>query len=126
MANNNEIDGMEGANSAHYDAVKELAEAMGLFVDLDVMGQDVGLVKMRAKVVEEQMRRVVQETLWEDALGNPKIDERDLTEELARLIYAIYGFAVTFGLQVDAAFDAVHRQKMAGIHQTRRAKTDGE
>ena len=117
MTNNNEIDGMKGSNSAHYDAVKELAEAMGLFVDLDVMGQDVGLVKMRANVVEAQMRLVVQETLWEDALGNPKIDERDLTEELAKLIYAIYGFAVTFGLQVDAAFDAVHEQRLAGLRQ---------
>lgn len=117
---------MERSNSAHYDAVKELAEAMGLFVDLDVMGQDVGFVKMLTNVVEEQMRRVVQETLWEDAFGDPKIDERDLTEELARLIYAIYGFAVTFGLQVDAAFDALRQQKMADVHQTRRATDNGE
>jgi hypothetical protein len=126
MANKDEIDGMKRSNSAHYDAVKELAETMGLFVDLNVMGQDVGLLKMRANAVEEQMRRVVGETLWEDALGNPKIDERDLTEELAKLIYAIYGFAVTFGLQVDAAFDAVHERRIAELRQTRGAQDDGE
>ena len=101
--------------SAYYDAVKAFTVAMGQPVGQEVLSSDLDLLKMRTKLIEEETKEVVQETLWEDAYGNPKINKAELTKELADLLYVTYGFAVTFGLPIDEVFERVHRSNMSKL-----------
>lgn len=103
------------STSDHYDAVKAFTVAMGQPVGQEVLSSDLDLLKMRTKLIEEETKEVVQETLWEDAYGNPKIDRAELTKELADLLYVTYGFAVTFGLPIDEVFERVHRSNMSKL-----------
>ena len=101
--------------SIHYDDVKAFTLAMGQPVGQEVLSSDLDLLKMRTKLIEEETKEVVQETLWEDALGNPKINKAELTKELADLLYVTYGFAVTFGLPIDEVFWRVHKSNMSKL-----------
>jgi len=88
---------------------------MGQPVGQEVLSSDLDLLKMRTKLIEEETKEVVQETLWEDAYGNPKINKAELTKELADLLYVTYGMAVTFGLPIDEVFERVHRSNMSKL-----------
>ena len=103
------------STSIHYDAVKAFTVAMGQPVGQEVLSSDLDLLKMRTKLIEEETKEVVQETLWEDAYGNPKINKAELTKELADLLYVTYGMAVTFGLPIDEVFERVHRSNMSKL-----------
>ena len=102
------------STSIHYDAVKAFTVAMGQPVGADII-KERDLLKMRTKLIEEETKEAVQETLWEDALGNPQIDKAELTKELADLLYVVYGMAVTFGLPIDEVFERVHRSNMSKL-----------
>ena len=102
------------ATSVHYDAVKAFTEAMGQPVGADIT-KERDLLKMRTKLIEEETKEAVQETLWEDAFGVPKVDKLELTKELADLLYVTYGMAVTFGLPIDEVFERVHRSNMSKL-----------
>ena len=102
------------STSAHYDCVKAFTVAMGQPVGADIT-KERDLLKMRTKLIEEETKEAVQETLWEDALGNPQIDKAELTKELADLLYVTYGMAVTFGLPIDEVFERVHRSNMSKL-----------
>jgi len=101
--------------SIYYDCVKAFTVAMGQPVGQEVLSSDLDLLKMRTKLIEEETKEVVQETLWEDAYGNPKIDKAELTKELSDLLYVTYGMAVTFGLPIDEVFERVHRSNMSKL-----------
>ena len=102
--------------SIYYDAVKAFTVAMGQPVGEEISDLDnADLLKMRAKLIEEETKEVIQETLWEDAFGVPKVDKLELTKELADLLYVIYGMAVTFGLPIDEVFCRVHRSNMSKL-----------
>ena len=107
--------GTPRSTSAHYDAVKAFTLAMGQPVRQEVLSSDLDLLKMRTKLIEEETKEVVQETLWEDAYGNPKINKAELTKELADLLYVTYGMAVTFGLPIDEVFERVHQSNMSKL-----------
>ena len=102
------------STSVHYDAVKAFTLAMGQPVGRDII-KERDLLKMRTKLIEEETKEAAQETLWEDALGNPVIDKAELTKELADLLYVTYGMAVTFGLPIDEVFERVHRSNMSKL-----------
>ena len=105
------------STSAYYDAVKAFTVAMGQPVGKDLTKERERL-NMRTKLIEEETKEAVQETLWQtasDALGNPQIDKAELTKELADLLYVTYGFAVTFGLPIDEVFERVHRSNMSKL-----------
>jgi NTP pyrophosphatase (non-canonical NTP hydrolase) len=102
------------STSVHYDAVKAFTVAMGQPVGADII-KERDLLKMRTKLIEEETKEAAQETLWEDALGNPVIDKAELTKELADLLYVTYGMAVTFGLPIDEVFERVHRSNMSKL-----------
>ena len=100
--------------SRWFDQVKAFTEAMGQPVGEDI-SKERDLLKMRAKLIEEEAKEAAQETLWEDALGNPQINKADLTKELADLLYVTIGFAVTFGLPLCEVFERVHQSNMSKL-----------
>jgi len=106
--------GTPRSTSRHYDAVKAFTVAMGQPVGRDII-KERDLLKMRTKLIEEETKEAAQETLWEDALGNPVIDRAALTKELADLLYVTYGMAVTFGLPIDEVFERVHASNMSKL-----------
>jgi len=106
--------GTPRSTSRHYDAVKAFTVAMGQPVGRDII-KERDLLKMRTKLIEEETKEAAQETLWEDALGNPVIDRAALTKELADLLYVTYGMAVTFGLPIDEVFERVHQSNMSKL-----------
>ena len=103
------------STSRHYDCVKAFTMAMGQPVGQEVLSSDLDLLKMRMELIGEEVDEVLQETLWEDAYGNPKIDRAELTKELADLLYVTYGMAVTIGLPIDEVFERVHRSNMSKL-----------
>ena len=100
--------------SRWFDQVKAFTEAMGQPVGEDI-SKERDLLKMRTKLIEEEAKEAAQETLWEDALGNPQINKADLTKELADLLYVTIGFAVTFGLPLVEVFERVHQSNMSKL-----------
>ena len=85
------------------DMVIEFGTAMGQ--DIDTQYElDSPLERMRFKLIKEEFEEV------ENAL-----DTENLLKELADLVYVTYGFAATFGWDLDEAVRRVHASNMSKL-----------
>src|SRR5690242_14944400 len=84
--------------------VREFHEAFGAAIDQD---PDPALLRLRRRLIEEETNEVLDELALGDIVG--------LAKELADLIYVVYGTAVSFGIDLDAALAAVHASNMSKL-----------
>lgn len=61
-------------------------------------------VELRKKLIQEEYEELLR--------GLDNGDLENIIKEMCDLLYVIYGMGVTFGVDLDAAFDAVHRSNM--------------
>lgn len=86
------------------ELVREFHNAYSQAVDKNrKIGSD--LDKMRWKLLFEEFDEVV------DAEG----DNEALLKELCDLLYVVYGFAVTYGWDIEGAFRRVHESNMSKL-----------
>ncbi|HEX6684228.1 MAG TPA: nucleoside triphosphate pyrophosphohydrolase family protein [Candidatus Limnocylindrales bacterium] len=68
---------------------------------------DAGVAALRVRLLEEEVGELAEAT-----------DNRDIVEiadALADIVYLAYGAAVTYGIDLDAVFDEVHRSNMTKL-----------
>ena len=82
--------------------VREFHEAMGAAVD----------APWRLGDLEHLRYELILEEFMEFAASE---DKANTVKELADLLYVIYGYAVTFGIDLDAAFRRVHLSNMSKL-----------
>lgn len=75
---------------------------------------------LRQKLIQEEALEVWVE--FDDVLNDPEVkfpvstlDKKKLTKELCDLLYVIYGTGITLGIDLNRAFDQVHRSNMSKL-----------
>lgn len=92
------------------DKVRQFMVAMGQPVDqpleLTIDGEIrvTDLLDLRDRLIEEEV----------DEFQDAKTPA-DLLKELCDLLYVTYGFAITFGLDIDTAFERVHQSNLSKL-----------
>ena len=72
--------------------------------NLHVFDNDANLVKLRLDLIQEEVKELVQ-----------AINDKDMVEvvdALADILYVVYGAGSAFGINLDKAFDLVHKSNM--------------
>jgi hypothetical protein len=89
------------------DMAREFSEVMGLPLDQPCQfdkGYDTDLEGLRYSLVLEEFNE------FTDAHS-----KENLLKELADLVYVVYGYAATYGLNLDEAFRRVHESNMSKL-----------
>lgn len=90
-------------NSTNLDKVREFHKVFGSPLDAKhKVGSD--LENLRFKLIDEEFFEVTEATYPEEIL-----------KELADLVYVCYGYAATFGWDLDTAFNRVHESNMSKL-----------
>jgi predicted HAD superfamily Cof-like phosphohydrolase len=99
--------------------VRKFHEAFGLHIaDTPPLVADPDLVRLRARLIAEEFREVMDELAELARTRTPQGTNavlRNLTKELADLRYVIEGAAVSLGLPLDEAYAEVHRSNMSKL-----------
>lgn len=101
-------------DKTNFQKVVEFNQAFGL-PHFDKPYQDVWesnphLVQLRLSLIEEEVNELKQ-----------SIKEKNMTETLdalADILYVVYGAGSSFGLDLDKAFDLVHKSNMSKLCET--------
>ena len=97
---------IEILSKSNFDKVRDFHSAFNMKVseDPDLEIEDVAL---RLKLITEEYKEVVE------AIESGRIV--DIAKELSDILYVVYGTAVSFGIDIDAVFDEVHRSNMSKL-----------
>lgn len=78
---------------------------------------NINTVEAQFDLIKEEFIEVRDE-LWDlpyDAKPKENIDRRKLAKELSDLLYVVYDTAEYFNIDIDRAFDEVHRSNMSKL-----------
>ncbi|MAO19799.1 MAG: hypothetical protein CMJ25_03510 [Phycisphaerae bacterium] len=91
------------------------------------MGQDIDIpynpkaLYLRMNLIKEELNELqdeVEKSIFEFKENSGKINKetkQNILKELCDLMYVVSGFAVTFGLPVQVAFNRVHKSNMSKL-----------
>lgn len=101
------------------EMVEEYHQKAGLHINAkyDVMG-NIDIINLRKTLIKEEALEVIEAT-----------EPEHLLKELADLVYVAYGFAVTFGWNLDEAVGRVHENNVGRMKQpdgTIKYRSDGK
>jgi predicted HAD superfamily Cof-like phosphohydrolase len=93
-------------SKTNYEKVREFHQAFGHPLDVDPSKSAEDLLALRSRLIAEEFYEVMEVDIgdWENNL-----------KELADLLYVVYGFAATFGWDIDTAFNRVHESNMSKL-----------
>jgi predicted HAD superfamily Cof-like phosphohydrolase len=99
------------------DKVREFHDAFGLEVGAPISHR---LMKLRCLLMAEELQEFVNAanvilTHIEQGAGVQPKPLGELVKELADLAYVVYGTAVSLGIDLDGAIDAVHESNMSKL-----------
>lgn len=97
-------------------AAKEFAVAMGHVTDAPF--QIDKTLDLRLKLIEEELEELKLDCDYYAATKNPDA-EQEIVDAIAYLLYAVVGFAVTYGIDLDLAFERVHESNMNKLRRAR-------
>lgn len=84
------------------------------------------LLQLRKRLIVEEAKEAGDEFSEALRIGRLKDDVRiKLAKELADIIYVVVGAAVSLGIDIDQAFDAVHESNMSKLIDGKAVKDDG-
>ena len=73
-------------------------------IQTNIFKEDPNLVRLRLELISEEFKELIDAT-----------NEHDMVETidaLADILYVVYGAGASFGIDLDKAFDIVHRSNM--------------
>ena len=99
------------------EKVEQFHRAFGLPVDAP---WSVNLVDLREELIREEYEELIDSFRLVEFARNfrgeiPKELKADLLKELGDVLYVVYGAAVALGLNVDEAFDIIHKSNMSKL-----------
>lgn len=113
------------------EMVREYHDTAGLDKDVDLSKETLShLLKMRLDLIEEEFEEFVKEH-WHNGFfrTGDEIDREKVLKELSDLVYVAYGYAVTWGWDLDEAVRRVHENNMGRMYQpngTIKRRADGK
>jgi hypothetical protein len=102
----------------HFHEVCELA--------LDEYQPDRELLQLRHRLIKEESKEAGEE--FSEALRTGRLSDElrvKLTKELADILYVVYGAGVSFGIDLDHAFAAVHESNLSKLVDGKPLKDEG-
>jgi predicted HAD superfamily Cof-like phosphohydrolase len=121
---NQRSDGISDGRGERVDIASAVAEFHGAFNlpmrQLPSTEIDYSLARLRVDLLEEEVGEFVTASEKEDLIG--------ITDALADIVYVVYGTALTYGIDLDAALWEVHRSNMSklGSDGTPLIRSDGK
>ena len=103
MITKEDIEAMKGENMTPLEMVREFATKMGQDLDQEWV-YDSYVDTFRCRLVGEEFLEFLEAT-----------DKENLLKELADLVYVTYGYAATFGLDLDEAVRRVHLSNLSKL-----------
>mmetsp|Transcript_130182 Transcript_130182/g.417793 ORF Transcript_130182/g.417793 Transcript_130182/m.417793 type:complete len:232 (+) Transcript_130182:116-811(+) len=104
----------EEGSLSNFERVQEFHQAFGVQVAaeprLDVFKEDKPLIKLRRDLILEEVKEL------EESLDKQDLD--GTVDALTDILYVVYGAGVSLGVNLDAAFDIVHRSNMSKLCKT--------
>lgn len=93
----------------NYEKVREFHKEFGQTLDQKLKQpildfETASLIELRYKLIDEEHKEVNDASTLEELL-----------KELTDLLYVTYGFAATFGWDIDTAFNRVHASNMSKL-----------
>lgn len=96
----------------YYQAVKEFAVAMGHFTDAPF--QIDKTLDLRLKLVDEELEEL--KLACDYYAATKEHDAKlEIIDAITDLLYVVVGFAVTYGIDLDLAFERVHESNMTKL-----------
>lgn len=95
-----------------YEKVKTMSAISMLKEFHTVFNHPIGVEWEYMSPLEELRTKLIQEEYYEVTSAKTK---EDLLKELCDLLYVIYGYAVTFGWDIEEAFRRVHLSNMSKL-----------
>ena len=99
------------SNPTNFEKVQEFSRVFGVPThntpQTDIFTKDPALTKLRLDLVTEECQELV------DAVKEHNFTE--VVDALADILYVVYGAASSFGVDLDKAFDIVHRSNMSKV-----------
>jgi len=77
---------------------------------LDIFDQDPALIKYRFSLIDEEVKELA------DAIKNK--DYVETVDALGDILYVVYGFGCSIGINLDQAFDLIHQNNMSKLCKT--------
>ena len=103
---------MEGTDTmTPYDMLLEFHTKFGAAIDQPFTRE---LIDLRYNLINEEALEVEDE-LYPGSNSTADIDRKNLTKELADLMYVVIGTAVTFGLPLREVFEETHKSNMSKL-----------
>jgi predicted HAD superfamily Cof-like phosphohydrolase len=102
------------SRKSNYEKVIEFNRAFQLDVPSgpqpELFTKDPALVRLKLDLIREEVKEL------EDAVKDH--DLRETVDALADILYVVYGAGITFGIDMDKAFDLVHQSNMSKLCPT--------
>jgi len=103
----------------NFQKVDQFTIAMKQPRKVDLTPKEEDLIRLRTKLIYEEVDEFMEEIyeidFFEAHLLRKKIDKENVLKELCDILYVVYGFASTFGLDIDTAFNRVHASNMSKL-----------
>jgi len=103
----------------NFQKVDQFTIAMKQPRKVDLTPKEEDLIRLRARLIYEEvdefMDEVFEEDFFEAHLLRKEINKEKVLKELCDILYVVYGFASTFGLDIDTAFNRVHASNMSKL-----------
>lgn len=108
------------------DKVYEFQKAMGQDINVDYSAD---LLRLRMALIEEEMKELKDEVKIAIEESENKgsvsfVTKTQILKELCDLQYVVSGFAVTFGLPIEPAFNRVHASNMSKLEDGKPVKNE--
>lgn len=99
------------------EKVREFHEKFGAAIDQPFEVNSYKLRELRRQLIAEEGEEAFKELMFDDPDVDLPPSKKDLTKELADILYVVYGTAVTFGLPLQEVFEEVHRSNMSKLDE---------
>lgn len=108
------------------DKVYEFQKAMGQDINVDYSAD---LLRLRMALIEEEMKELKDEVKIAIEESENKgsvsfVTKTQILKELCDLQYVVSGFAVTFGLPIEPAFNRIHASNMSKLEDGKPVKNE--
>ena len=99
------------SNKTNFQKVIEFNDGFGVPVNEsiqdDIFSENPGLVKLRLDLILEEVKELTDAAKEHDMV--------ETIDALADILYVVYGAGASFGINLDKAFDIVHRSNMSKL-----------
>ena len=97
-------------HTTNFDKVHEFHQATDAYIGQKPVLPSEEIKQLRINLIEEEVQELKQALLDDNLV--------EVTDALADILYVVYGAGVSFGVNLDLAFNLVHESNMSKLCET--------